>query len=335
MKTKKLLIGTLLLLATISLTGCGNKAKVDGKNTVELKGAKISANEFYDSIKEDEIEKLVEMIDHKLFDKKYATTDEENKEVEKQITNIKKAYANDNDNEEYFESILKQYFGVNNQKELEAKLHLQEKRKLAVEDYIKDNLTDREIENYYNNNVFGQMKASHILIRSEADASASDKEKKEAEEKAKKEAEEIIEKINKGEKFSDLAKKYSDDEATASKGGDLGYFDLDSMTEQFSEATKKLKVKEYTKEPVKTEYGYHIILKTGEKKKKKLDKVKDDIKEKLKEEKMNADTAINPKTLVEIRKSKKIKWNDPALKKAYNRLMEKEIKNASGTVPTE
>ncbi len=331
MKTKKLLIGTLLLLASISLTGCGNKAKVDGKNTVELKGAKISANEFYNSIKEEKIEELVDMIDHKLFDKKYATTDEENKTVDDQVANIKKIYANDN--EESLNSVLKQYFGVENQKELEAKLHLEEKRKLAVDDYIKDNLTDREIKNYYDNNVFGQVKASHILIKSDADDSASDKEKKAAEEKAKKEAEDIIKRLNRGEKFSDLAKKYSDDDATASKGGDLGYFDLDSMVEQFSEATKKLKVNEYTKSPVKTEYGYHIILKVKEKKKPKLEDEKDAIKDKLKDEKKSADPAINAKTLVEIRKSKKIKWNDPVLRKAYNRLMEKQIENAttSGT----
>ena len=207
------------------------------------------------------------------------------------------------------------------------------RNELQTEINFDEKTRDEIIKNYYDNNVVGQVKASHILIKSDADDSASDKEKKAAEEKAKKEAEDIIKRLNRGEKFSDLAKKYSDDDATASKGGDLGYFDLDSMVEQFSEATKKLKVNEYTKSPVKTEYGYHIILKVKEKKKPKLEDEKDAIKDKLKDEKKSADPAINAKTLVEIRKSKKIKWNDPVLRKAYNRLMEKQIENAttSGT----
>ena len=75
---------------------------------------------------------------------------------------------------------------------------------------------------------------------------------------------------------ADLAKKYSKDEASASNGGDLGYFDLNEMVDEFSDAVKELKVDEYTKEPVKSSFGYHIILKTGEKEKPKLKDVKFD-----------------------------------------------------------
>lgn len=332
MKKKHLLIGTLILISAFTLTGC-NKAKVktDTKYLVELKGAKVTANTYYDSIKEDQISKLIDMIDHKLFDKKYETTDEENKSVDNQITNIKKIYANDDDDQ--FQSVMEQYFGVKTKKELEEKIHLDYKRDLAVDDFIMDNFSDRELKNYYNNNYYSQMKASHILIKSDAKADASSKEKEAAEAKAKEKAEDIIKKLKNGEKFEDLAKKYSEDTSNASNGGDLGYFDLDSMSEQFSEAVKKLKVDEYTKAPVKTEYGYHIILKTGEKKKTKFEKVKDEIKEKMKDEKMADDPTLYYKTLEDIRESKKIKWNDSTMKRAYNRYMDNLIEQAkkSGT----
>ena len=101
------------------------------------------------------------------------------------------------------------------------------------------------------------------------------------------------------------------------------------MTETFANAVKELKNKEYTKEPIKTEYGYHIILKTGEKDKAKLDDVKDDIKEKIKDEKVNSDPSLYYESLIEIRKKSKITWNDSALKKAYNEYMNKLIEKAN------
>ena len=101
------------------------------------------------------------------------------------------------------------------------------------------------------------------------------------------------------------------------------------MVSEFSNAVKELKKDEYTKEPVKTEYGYHIILKTGEKDKKKLKEVKEEIIEKIRDQKMQNDPTLLYKTLIEIRKDKKIKWNDSELKKAYEDYMDGLIEKAS------
>ena len=202
---------------------------------------------------------------------------------------------------------------------------------MAVEDYVKKHLTDKEINDYYEDNIYGDVKASHILITLNVKDDATDTEKTEAEEAALKKANEIIEKLNDGKSFKSLAKKYSEDEKTAINGGDLGYFSYDDMQTEFSEATKKLKKNEYTKEPVKTELGYHIILKTGEKAKPKLSKVKDDIKNSLKEEKLQNDATLYYKTLVKIREENKIKWNDDALEKAYNDYMDDLIEAAEKT----
>ena len=141
-------------------------------------------------------------------------------------------------------------------------------------------------------------------------------------------AEKVIKELNKGKKFEDLAKKYSKDESNASKGGSLGYFDVATMVDEFAEAVKALKVDEYTKEPVKTEFGYHVILKTGEKEKPKLSEVEDKIKERLTNQKLNENNYVYYETLKAIREKNKISWNDDILKDTYNNYMDQLIENA-------
>ena len=210
-------------------------------------------------------------------------------------------------------------------------LRLEYKRKVAVEDFVADNLTDKEIEDYYDQNIIGDIKASHILITPDVDSDATDEEKEKAENKAKKEAERIIKKLDEGEDFAELAKKYSDDEATAKNGGDLDYFNTDDMDENFMDAVKKLDNDEYTKEPVKTQYGYHIILKVDQKEKPKLKEVKDSIKETLANNKLNNNSTLHYETLMDIREENNIKWNDDELEKQYNELMDQLIKAASSS----
>ena len=321
------LLSALLIISTL-VTGCGKKIEVKNgsKVAVSVKGEKFTATEYYEKIKKDNISRLIDMIDHSLFDKKYKTDSKETEEINNQISQIKSMYGS---NEDTYKSVLQQYFGVETESELKEKLSLEYKRKKAVEDYIKDSLKDDEIKKYYEENIYGEVKASHILITVDVKDDATDEEKQEADKKAKEQAEKIIKELNDGKKFATLAKKYSKDEANASNGGDLGYFDLGEMVKEFSDAVKELKKDEYTKEPVKTEFGYHIILKTGEKDKPELKDVKDDIKEKLKEEKLNNDNTLYYVALREIREKNKISWNDDNLKNAYNDYMNNLITQAS------
>ncbi len=331
MKNNKLFLA-LSSLAAISLvlTGCGKKVELkDGENTaVSIKGAKITSNQYYDEIKEDNIATLIDMIDHKLLDKTYKTDDEEDESIEKQLSQLKSSYGSDEDT---YTSILQQYFGVNSEEELEEMLRLEYKRNKAVKEYISDNLTDKEIKDYYNDNIYGEIKASHILISIDTDDDATDEEKEEAEEKALKKAKKIIKKLDAGEDFAKLAKEYSTDEATKENGGDLGYFQPSDMVDEFSSAVRELKKGEYTKEPVKTQYGYHIILKVDEKEKAKLKKVKSEIKEKLTTQKLGEDNSLYYQTLVKYRVSKKITWKDDELEKQYNEYMDKLIENSKSS----
>lgn len=329
-KKKTLLFLSLLLIVAFITTGCGKETdlKNGAKVAVSVDSGKFTASEYYDEIKTDNISKLVNMIDKSIFEKKYKKSNEEDEAVKKQINQIKQYYGKD---ESTYKNVLQSYFGVESESELEDSLRLEYKKNLAVKDYIKKNIKDDEIQKYYNENTYGQVKASHILISSKVKDNATDEEKTKAENKAKKKAEKIIKQLNEGADFKELAKKYSSDDATASNGGDLGYFNLDDMTEEFSNAVKKLNKDEYTKEPVKTTYGYHIILKTGEKDKPKLKKVKSDIIDKLTEQKLNNSKTLYYETLMDIRNENGIKWNDDTLKKAYEDYMNNLIKQANSS----
>jgi peptidyl-prolyl cis-trans isomerase C len=71
-------------------------------------------------------------------------------------------------------------------------------------------------------------------------------------------ADKIVTRLKAGEKFEDLAKAESMD-ASKTNGGDLGWFTLDHMVKPFADAVSGLKVGQYTTQPVKTQYGWHVI----------------------------------------------------------------------------
>lgn len=321
----------ILSILTLTVTGCGKTAKLDDETTaVALNGIKISATDYYNEIKQSNISRLVDMIDHELFDEEYETTEEEDHAVEEQINQLKSSY----EDETTFQNVIQQYFGVSTEEELEDMLRLEYKRNEAVIDYIGDNLSDNEIQKYYDENIIGDIKASHILITPEVDNDATDEEKEKAEEKAERQAKKIIKKLNNGEDFAELAKEYSDDSATAEDGGNLGFFNTDDMDENFMAAVKKLDIDEYTKEPVKTQYGYHIILKTDQEEKPKLKKVKAEIKETLANNKLDNDSTLHYQTLMDIREENNIKWNDDKLEKQYKELMDQLLQAASTNTTT-
>lgn len=333
MKNKKIILGvsSFLLLTSLLTTGCGKEVKLNSKAVVGFKDGEISVNDFYKEIKADSISTLLDMIDHKILDEKYKKTKEEDEDVKKQIDQIKEYYTD----EAQFKQVIQQYFGAEDEDELEDVLRLEYKREQAVEDQIEKNIKDDEIKKYYEENIYGDMTAKHILIKAETKKDATDDEKKEAEEKALDEAKKVIEKLNNGEDFDKLAKKYSDDKATANKGGDLGSFSYEDMVEEFSKACASLEVNEYSKEPVKSSFGYHIILKTKQEDKPKLKKVKSEIKEKIREQKMQENGSLYYETLIEVREKNGLTWNDSKLKKAYNELMNKLIEQSSKSNSTQ
>ena len=118
-------------------------------------------------------------------------------------------------------------------------------------------ITEKEIESYYEYNADTyrqpkQVKARHILFKVDQDAS------EEVKNKVKARAEKVLEKARKGEDFAALAKEFSEG-PSKSQGGDLGYFKAGQMEPPFEQAAFSLKKGEIS-DPVRTRFGYHIIL---------------------------------------------------------------------------
>ena len=315
MKKKTLLL--LTLIGTITLTTACSKATLKESTTaVNAKEWNISSNDYFDEIKEKNISRLVDLIDKKILEKKYKKNEKENKYVEKRITQIKSAY-----NAEVLPQILRTYYGVESIEELEKYIRLEFKRDEAINDYIESHITNSEIKDYYNKNITGDVRISQIYIKSNIKNSDNELEKKKKEEEALKKANEVIKKLEDKKSWKDLVKEYSDDEATKLNDGDLGFLKATNINEKMNNAIKDLKKGEYTKEPLKTEHGYHILLKTDEKDKPSLKSIKNDIKEKLKAQKLGSSKTISVDTLDLIRKEAKVEFKDDKLKEAYNKYL--------------
>ena len=314
MNKKIFVIGALAL--TSLLVGCGNEATLkNGEEVVaKLDGKTITAEDFYNELKEQGGSiTLTNMVDEFILNKEYKTDEDAETYAESQLESYKSSY------ESYgmdFNEALKQA-NYDGEDDFKNSLILDYKKQTATEDYIKDNLKDSEIKDYYDKNIFGDIEVRHILISPNTNDDMTDDEKKEAEKKAKKEAEDIIKKLDDGEKFSDLAKEYSDDEGTASNGGKMTAT-YGSVVDEFWDAASKLKDKTYTKEPVETEYGYHIIYRIKQNEKPSLDKVRDDVIDDLVKEKMDNDSTLQTRALVELRKKYNLDITDSNLKKDYD-----------------
>ena len=115
----------------------------------------------------------------------------------------------------------------------------------AIRDYVQKNpVTDEQARQVYDKEIgkpATEYKARHILV------------------KTREEAEEVIHELEKGGDFGTLAKEKSTD-TSASEGGELGWFSSDRMVQPFADAVAGLEKGSYTKEPVQTQFGWHVIL---------------------------------------------------------------------------
>ena len=268
----------ILLIVLIGVSTKNTKTKDGNDIVVQVDGKTITANDLYEELKKQSGQSVeINLIDDYILNKEYETTSEMEESAESTIETYKNTYGDS------YEQFL-EYNGISDDNELKELLIKNSKLTSATEDYIKDNLTEKEMKEYYENNIVGDISAKHILISYEEDEDLSDEENEAKKEEAKAKAEEVIEKRKNGEDFSALAKEYSDDEGTKENGGDLGYFNTGDMVEAFETAAYALDVNEYTTEPVETEYGYHIIYKVSQKEKPALEDVKEKILDNLVDE---------------------------------------------------
>ena len=177
----------------------------------------------------------------------------------------------------------------------EAKLEKRIKRGLMVEELVEKEILDKivvspeEVKAFYQEHKDDyaqeeEVHARHILIKVAPGASPED------DGKAKDRAKAVLARAKKGEDFAALAKETSEGPSGA-RGGDLGYFGRGKMVKPFEEAAFKLKVGEVS-DPVRSSFGYHIILVEGrrEAKRPSYEEVKDRVRDDLVREKAAAGT---------------------------------------------
>ncbi len=208
------------------------------------------------------------------------------KEVDAEIQKIKQRYAKEGE----FEQLL------SNMGLTESDVRIQIERGLAIQQLIdkevrtKVKIGEEEAKSYYDANpqLFQQpeqVKASHILVKVDADAPQEKKDE------ARKKIETVQKKAKKGEDFASLAKTYSEG-PSGPKGGDLGYFRRGQMVKPFEDAAFDLKPNQ-TSDIVETQFGYHLIKVVDKKPAQKVAyaDVKEQLSEHLKKQKMDTEAS--------------------------------------------
>lgn len=271
-----------------------------------IDGLTVTAEDLYEDMKEIySVSNLLDIIDNKILEEKYPETDEMNTEL--------------NDQAENYYNMYNQYYGYSKEEFLTKNgfgserafieyLRLQYRRTQYTDDYIKEQITDKEIEKYYEDKVYGDINTKHILVK--VSSSATDEEKKEAENLAK----EIITKLNEGKSFDEVKDEYKDKITYE----ELGYKAYNASLESaYMEAMQKLENNSYTKEPVQTSYGYHVIYRIDQKEKPALEDVKEEIITSLVSEHKSEDTSVQYKALEKMREDAKLEFTDTVLEKKY------------------
>lgn len=300
---KKWALPLSLAAGVLALSGCGDS---EGNVIATSKAGDVTDMELYAEMKDKygpQMEQaLQELMQKKVLSDKYEVSDEE---LDKEVETAKEQLG------DQYEMFLAQY-GLDEDgfKEFLKLELLREKAALAD---VK--VTDAEVQEYYDA-WQPDINVSHILVEDEA------------------KAKEIKQQLADGGDFAELAKENSTDPGSAENGGSLGWIDNAGRAQfvpEFTEALGTLKVNEVS-EPIKSDYGYHIIKITEQKEKGSFEDLKDQMTEELKKTKVDS-TALQTK-LDEEMEAADVKVEDEDFKGAFEA---EETAPAEGTetAPTE
>ncbi|WP_404323364.1 peptidylprolyl isomerase [Cytobacillus firmus] len=261
MKNKKVFYWILGSAVTIGAAAAVFFTIKEDDAAATVNGEEISRDELHERLVDQYGQELLDsLITEKVIDQE--AKKENVKVTQKEIDEEKAVYAESYGGEDAlkqtlessglsmadFEEDIESYLAT--KKLLEPRIEISEEDMKAYFDENKDSFAQEE-----------QVSASHILVEDE------------------KTANEVIEKLNDGGDFADLAAEYSTDESNKDAGGDLGFFGKGDMVEEFEKVAFELEQGKIS-EPVKTEYGYHVI-RVAEKQEAK-EAVYEDVKEEVK-----------------------------------------------------
>lgn len=295
---KKFNLVLIASLSALSLAAC----QKNSEEIVTGNGISISRNAFNDKLKKAAGEQLVRQMVLTEIAKKELGEDRFNEIVKQATQQVIQSKASMG-GEDKFKDALQKSGIASEEAYKETMINYQ-----ATQETFKKNIniSDDELKEAYDNYTPAS-EISHILVDDE--------------DKAK----DLIKQLDEGASFQDLAKSNSKDTASVTKGGSLGKVEKGKMVKEFEDAASQLNDGEYTKEPVKTNYGYHIIKMDKKGQKGSFDEEKDKLKEKLQTEKLK-----NPDVLTQITrdllKKYEIKVKDSDLKNALKDFTEQKKK---------
>ncbi|KGP92573.1 peptidylprolyl isomerase [Pontibacillus chungwhensis BH030062] len=279
---KKVLTFCVAALGAFTLSACSN-ASADGDVVAETANGDITKDEFYNKLVDQYGDAVLkEMLYDTVLSEEYPVSEEE---VQAEIDKVKESYG------DQFESALQQN-GFKDEAQFKDFLKTQLQKEKATTQGVE--VTDEEVKEYYEN-MKQEVQAQHILVEDEETAN------------------EVIEKLNNGGDFANLAKEYSTDSSSAENGGKLDYFSTGDMVYPFEQAAYNLEVGNISK-PVQSDYGYHIIKVTDKREKEDNSSLGtfDEMKDQLKTELLNRQA--NPEELSDIMNNAEININNKDLK---------------------
>lgn len=166
----------------------------------------------------------------------------------------------------------------------------------------------------------GRVQVAHILIMYPSKATDDDKAK------AKAKAFEVMQKIKNGNNFDDLVKEYSDDKASASKGGVLPEFGVNRMIPEFVIAISQMNKPGDISEPIESKYGWHILKLIEKKGIKPLEELQSDIKQKI--QKDDRSNLSKESFLAKVKKKYNFTENPKTIKDFYKVVTDSIFNNA-------
>lgn len=247
---------------------------------------------------------LDELIVDKLVTKRAADITVSDADVNTTFDKLKKNFGSD----EEMKAQLAQTGQTEEKIRADIRTSLREQKWLETQ--VKDSaaVTDKDADEFYQKNPDKfqkpeQVRASHILVKVKPDATPAEVTEKQ------KQAEAIAKRVKGGEDFAKVASELSEDPSAKQNAGDLSFFSKEQMVPEFSEAAFALK-KDTISEPVRSEFGYHIIKVTDRKagEKMTLEQVKPQLLAFLQRQKKEQQIG---KVLHDLRDSSDVKVNLP------------------------
>lgn len=307
------IVAVLTLLIT---TACNSNPKIkNGEEVVaKINGKEYTADELYEELKgQYGYNTIINWIDGTIAENEVETTDEINAYVDEAIefySYYAESYGMTLPN---FAASYLGLSGIESEDDLREYILKDRKLTIAIQNQVASKVKASEVESFYNENYKTVYTYRDILITNDDDAKDTIEEITKA--LKDKKGDDLV------EEFASLAKKYSTD-TNASDGGLVESATKNKVDEDVWKKLADLDDKEYSKDAIETDAGYHIILRISKDKAKDLDDVKEEIKASIAQSQLEADQYLSYDILTELRNKYKITFFDKDLKENYNDYLE-------------